>query len=133
MASAALPQDILNELNELTRSLDALERARYLSIASTCVLVYDYFLTFHDEVSNTSDVTLRRYSSFLGNIGSILLGQPVVNLAMPIFPREYDAFRESCNQLARRRIAMFHLVSWRECLTALTLYVISSLMVHQLV
>ncbi|RPD64779.1 hypothetical protein L227DRAFT_591105 [Lentinus tigrinus ALCF2SS1-6] len=50
MATATLSPDILNELNELVRSLDALERARYLSIACTCVLAYDFMLTFGDEV-----------------------------------------------------------------------------------
>ncbi|TFK91156.1 hypothetical protein K466DRAFT_542188 [Polyporus arcularius HHB13444] len=47
MATAANLQD---ELKELIVSLNALERARYLSIASMCCLLYDYMLTFDDEV-----------------------------------------------------------------------------------
>ncbi len=47
MATAA---DLQDELKELIVSLNALERARYLSIASMCCLLYDYMLTFNDEV-----------------------------------------------------------------------------------
>ncbi|RDX50514.1 hypothetical protein OH76DRAFT_1455377 [Lentinus brumalis] len=47
MATAA---DLQDELKELIVSLNALERARYLSIASMCCLLYDYMLTFDDEV-----------------------------------------------------------------------------------
>ncbi|KAI0779007.1 hypothetical protein BD413DRAFT_632767 [Trametes elegans] len=46
---AAVPLALQDELAELVDSLDGLERTRYLSIASTCVLLYDMLLTFDEE------------------------------------------------------------------------------------
>ncbi len=48
---SALPEVLQDELAVLLIDLDGLQRTRYLSIAATCVLLYDMLLTFDQEVS----------------------------------------------------------------------------------
>lgn len=48
---SALPEALQDELALLLADLDGLQRTRYLSIAATCVLLYDFLLTFDQEVS----------------------------------------------------------------------------------
>ena len=51
MATApTLPPALQDEITALFLSLEGLERARYLTVASFVVLLYDMMLTFDDEV-----------------------------------------------------------------------------------
>ena len=48
--SPPLPPDLRDELETVCQSLEGLQRARYLAIASLCCAVYDYSLTLDQEV-----------------------------------------------------------------------------------
>ena len=56
MAAASLPADLQAELTALILSLEGLERARYLAIASMCYFLYDILLTFDLEVRTSLNI-----------------------------------------------------------------------------
>ncbi|KAI0701244.1 hypothetical protein C8T65DRAFT_656546 [Cerioporus squamosus] len=82
MATAALSPALQNELDVLIPSLDALERARYLSIASSCCLLYDYMLTFNDEIRYFWDGpwSLSRSLFFLNRYVPFIVMTPIIVL-----------------------------------------------------
>ena len=57
-STAPLPPDLRDELETVCQSLEGLQRARYLAIASLCCAVYDYSLTLDQEVRAPSVVLL---------------------------------------------------------------------------
>ena len=59
MAAASLPADLQAELNALILSLEGLERARYLAIASIACFLYDFAVTFDQEVRSGPSVFRR--------------------------------------------------------------------------
>ena len=59
MAAASLPADLQAELNALILSLEGLERARYLAIASIACFLYDFAVTFDQEVRSGPSVFYR--------------------------------------------------------------------------